>query len=209
MIADRFRVLFIDDGSCVSSEYLMGEIHNPPNDGHDSHQQLENFVSSADFVVSSCPVIPPDSYQGDSSSGLMSERLEQLDTIRSRVAILKDAGVDAVQLTPGQRSRVTATDTASMMETLNDADIRCFGAGQSLQAAQEPLCIEIPHEVGGGQIRLHGSFRRPGSAMRNSGLFAQEDQVGFAPMSASEIPRLRRDDAPNDVVNDGRKLDTF
>lgn len=118
-------------------------------------ERLNPFVDSCDSVILHPNGPVPGTFP--ESRGLT--RTTDRGTNRESAVILdrlRRLGIEGVNLVNLATPQLNPQDLGINLQALEQAGIRGFGAGLTLQEARLPYRVTLPSEVGGGEIHLHG-----------------------------------------------------
>lgn len=100
-------------------------------------------------------------------------------------------GVDAVNLAHSSTMAHGTDGLDTTLAALDSTGLQSFGAGRTRAAAQAPLRIDLPDEIGGGEVNLHASVLHPVRTTRAQRVYADADSAGCAPLTISSSPLAR------------------
>lgn len=172
---ESFRLLFLGDifGNGGPNDANNGE----PSAAEATTVSLQPFLDAADSIVLNLetPLTGETSHVG---------------------TWLKVLGVDAVNLANGHAFDRSPDKLESTFLSLSALGIDWFGAGNTAVAANAPYRISLPERVGGGEIRLQGSLQFSPRLKRATGVYAEENSAGVAPLQVSSAPQARHTSTP-------------
>lgn len=177
---------------------LLGDIHfgeSYANAGARQIQQrgylgglehLQRFTAAADTVVANLetPLVNPDEHASP-----MAEVRPYLHWANPKqtVGALHRIGVDAVSLANNHMLDRDVTGLRTTMENLRSLGMSYFGAGETIDDADQPFRITLPERVGSGHISIQGSFAVE-KQKRQYGFYADKETPGCAPISSQRVP---------------------
>lgn len=183
---EQFRVLIL-------GELKLGERNDREDSGEweAMREALQPFTETCDLTLVHLTTpgerraaTDPDNRPGVTPSGGHHRIVEQL----------RDLNVDAVSLANARASSLEDEEFQSLLGALNESNVSWFGGGTTLLEAAEPYRVDLPLNVGGGQIHFHSSSEQAKPRGGNSDTSDASELVGCAPLSIASLPWARSDD---------------
>ncbi|MGO3657465.1 MAG: CapA family protein [Micrococcaceae bacterium] len=186
MTQTTYRILFLGDFHFGES-YGRSGARVLANKGYEhSLRYLRPFADSADHFIANLetPLLDP----AEMPSPLRGSKtyIHWADPIETP-KYLKQIGVDAVSLANNHTLDHGQDGLQSTFKALSVNKIPWFGAGQDAKEAREPHRVDLPDEVGGGSIYVHGFFQYSTGHDKKFGFYARRNTPGCASLSRKAL----------------------
>lgn len=191
-----YRILFVGDFHYGESYGQAGARVLQQHGYEYATQYLQPFIRFADYTIVNLetPIVGA----SNRSSPLAGRKryLHWADEAQTPYHLRK-LGVDAAAVANNHIMDQGQDGLRETLHHLSKYGIEAFGAGENRSAANAPLSIRIPNNVGGGLVNVYSSFQYSKHHDHEFLFYAKRDSPGCAPLSS----RSRYELLPGDVYN--------